>query len=186
MAVSCLCEGSLLFHKMPLSFRLKVVKKHLAAPAWFTKQAIVGHVELNVSTTVEEVQIRADRVHLRVENSSGSRWIETDHVIAATGYKVDLQRLSFLSSRLQTAIRSVEHAPVLSHFIRIQREGAVFRGSGRGSQLWAFAAIRLRSRVYRQPPGASSVQVGFPTSGPTRDTRIGTATRRNSLSRSSG
>ena len=113
---SLLCvKGPLLFHKMPLAFRLKVVRKHLGpAPGWFIKDAVVGHVELNLNSTLEEVQIQHDRVRLRVANPSGSRWIETDHVIAATGYKVDLQRLSFLSGGLQADIRSVEQAPVLS------------------------------------------------------------------------
>jgi thioredoxin reductase len=128
---SFLCvKGPLLFHKMPLAFRLKVVKKHLGpAPGWFIKDAVVGHVEINVNSTVEELQIHQDRVRLRVVNSGESRWIETDHVIAATGYKVDLQRLSFLSSGLQADIRSVEQAPVLSTSFESNVKGLYFVGA---------------------------------------------------------
>ena len=128
---SLLCvKGPLLFHRMPLAFRLKVVRKHLGpAPGWFIKDAVVGHVELNVNTTLEEIQIQPDRVRLRVADPSGSRWIETDHVIAATGYKVDLQRLSFLSSGLQTEIRSAEHAPVLSTSFESSVKGLYFVGA---------------------------------------------------------
>jgi thioredoxin reductase len=128
---SFLCvKGPLLFHKMPLAFRLKVVKKHLGpAPGWFIKDAVVGHVEINVKSTVEEVQVQPDHVRLRVTKSGESRWIETDHVIAATGYKVDLQRLSFLSSGLQADIRSVEQAPVLSTSFESSVKGLYFVGA---------------------------------------------------------
>jgi thioredoxin reductase len=128
---SYLCvKGPLLFHKMPLAFRLKVVKKHLGpAPGWFIKDAVVGHVEINVNSTLEEVQIQQDRVRLRVADPSGSRWIETDHVIAATGYKVDLQRLSFLSSGLQADIRLAGQAPVLSTSFESSVKGLYFVGA---------------------------------------------------------
>jgi len=128
---SLLCvKGPLLFHRMPLAFRLKVVQKHLGpAPGWFIKEAVVGHVELNVSTNLEEVQIQQDRVRLRVTNPNGSRWIETDHVIAATGYRVDLRQLEFLSSGLQAGIRSVEQAPVLSTSFESSVKGLYFVGA---------------------------------------------------------
>jgi cation diffusion facilitator CzcD-associated flavoprotein CzcO len=77
---SFLCvKGPLLFHKMPLAFRMKVVQKHLGpAPGWFIKDAVVGKVELNVNSHVEEVQVQPDRVRLRVSSPDGARWIETD------------------------------------------------------------------------------------------------------------
>lgn len=128
---SLLCvKGPLLFHKMPLGFRLEVVRKHLGpAPGWFIKDAVVGHVELNVNTVVQEVQVQDGRVRLRVTDPNGSRWIETDHVIAATGYRVDLQRLSFLSSGLQGEIRSTEQAPVLSTWFESSVKGLYFVGA---------------------------------------------------------
>ncbi len=92
-------KAPLVFHGMPEKFRLEVVRRHLGpAPAWFTKEAVVGRVELNVDTALQEVAIDKQRVRLRVAKSSGeSRWIETDHVIAGTGYRVDLERLKFLN-----------------------------------------------------------------------------------------
>jgi hypothetical protein len=43
--------------------------------------------------------------------------VVVDHVISATGYKVDLRRLGFLGQDLLHQIRSVENTPVLSpHF----------------------------------------------------------------------
>jgi hypothetical protein len=116
---------------MPEAFRLEVVRRHLGpAPAWFTKEAVVGHVELNVGSSLKEVLIQHGRVHLHVANLSGqSRWIETDHVIAGTGYQVDLKRLSFLSSGLQAGIRSANQAPALSTSFESSVEGLYFVGA---------------------------------------------------------
>jgi cation diffusion facilitator CzcD-associated flavoprotein CzcO len=124
-------KGPLLFHRMPEAFRLEVVRRHLGpAPAWFTKEAVVGHVELNVGSSLKEVLIQHGRVHLHVANLSGqSRWIETDHVIAGTGYQVDLKRLSFLSSGLQAGIRSANQAPALSTSFESSVEGLYFVGA---------------------------------------------------------
>jgi hypothetical protein len=123
-------KAPLVFHKMPLAFRLKVVQKHLGpAPAWFTKHAVVDLVELNLSTTIEEVQVQSDRVRLRVTGPQGSRWIETEHVIAGTGYEVDLKRLSFLSGDLLAAIRTVKQAPLLSTSFESSVKGLYFVGA---------------------------------------------------------
>jgi len=124
------CEAPLLFHKMPVAFRLKVVKKHLGpAPGWFIKDAVVGKIEMNVSTTIEDVKVEGDRVRVRIADPNGKRWIETDHLVAATGYKVDLKRLSFLSSGLQAEIDTVDQAPVLSTKFESSVKGLYFVGA---------------------------------------------------------
>jgi thioredoxin reductase len=174
---SFLCvKGPLLFHKMPLAFRLKVVKKHLGpAPGWFIKDAVVGHVEINVNSTVEEIQIQPDRVRLRVANSGESRWIETDHVIAATGYKVDLRRLSFLSSGLQAEIRSAEQAPVLSTSFESSVKGLYFVGAAAAPSFGpllrfaygaGFTARRLSRHFSRSAARLSVPDSKVPAPGP--------------------
>ena len=174
-------KGPLLFHRMPLAFRLKVVRKHLGpAPGWFIRDAVVGHVELNVNTTLEEIEIQPDRVRLRVVDPSGSRWIETDHVIAATGYKVDLQRLSFLSSGLQTQIRSAGHAPVLSTSFESSVKGLYFVGAAAAPSFGpllrfaygaGFTARRLsrhlsRSAAHLAIPGSKAPEPQFSQAAP--------------------
>jgi hypothetical protein len=97
------------------------------------------------------------------------RDILTEHIICATGYKVDLTRLGFLSSEIRSQLKSVAGAPVLSsrfessvpslYFVGIAASntfGPVMRfafGAG-------FAAQRLTqtmARVVDQSP--ASVQV---------------------------
>jgi hypothetical protein len=49
-------------------------------------------------------------------------------VIAATGYKVDLRRLAFLSAELLSQIRLVEYSPVLSSDFQASVPGLYFVG----------------------------------------------------------
>jgi hypothetical protein len=54
--------------------------------------------------------------------------IQADHVIAATGYKVDLDRLTFLSSEIRSNLKAVEHTPVLSANYESSMPGLYFVG----------------------------------------------------------
>jgi hypothetical protein len=40
--------------------------------------------------------------------------VTTDHVIAATGYRIDVQRYDFMSNALRTALATVQQTPILS------------------------------------------------------------------------
>jgi hypothetical protein len=51
-----------------------------------------------------------------------------DHVIAATGYKVDLERLTFLSSEIRSQLKSVANTPVLSSNYESSLPGLYFVG----------------------------------------------------------
>ena len=165
---SLLCvKAPLLFHRMPAGFRHTVVRKHLGpAPAWFTRQAIVGAVELRVSSTIETVEIQPDGLRLEVKDASGSQWIQTDHLIAATGYRVDLRRLAFLGDALRSGIRSVAHTPVLSTSFESSIQGLYFVGAAAAPSFGpllrfaygaGFTARRLSRQLLRsvrapQPP----------------------------------
>ncbi len=129
---SLLCtEAPLVFHKMPEKFRLKVTRKHLGpAPGWFVKNQLVGRVPFQLGLRLDRAKIEAGRVHLQlVDRDGATRTLATDHVIAATGYKVDLGRLTFLSSALQAGIRSVEDSPVLSSNFESSIPGLYFVGA---------------------------------------------------------
>jgi hypothetical protein len=52
----------------------------------------------------------------------------TEHVIAATGYKVDLGRLGFLGDELRSQIRSVKATPILSSDFQSSVAGLYFLG----------------------------------------------------------
>ena len=121
----------LLFRQMPLKFRLDKVKSILGpAPCWFIKEEIIGKVQLLVDVSISEAKVQEGRVCLQLTDSAGTRKsVTVDHVIAATGYKVKLQRLAFMDAQLQSDIRSVEDTPVLSSNFQSTVPGLYFVGA---------------------------------------------------------
>lgn len=127
-----LCANApLLFRQMPERFRLEKVKRVLGpAPGWFIKEQVLGKVSIKVGRTITMAAIQNSQVSLRLMDSTGTReTLCADHVIAATGYAVDLRRLSFMDAALCGQIRSVEHAPVLSSNFESSVPGLYFVGA---------------------------------------------------------
>jgi cation diffusion facilitator CzcD-associated flavoprotein CzcO len=114
---SRLCtDAPLLFHALPLELRLRAVRNHLGpAPGWFVRERVVGRVPMHLGVQLREVKLRGDRIHLTcARKGDGESTLIVDHVIAATGYRVALQRLRFLDERLLHDLRSVADTPVLN------------------------------------------------------------------------
>jgi thioredoxin reductase len=119
------------FHLMPERFRLGFVGRTLGpAPGWFIKQEVVGKVPFHLGVNVTAAKVRDSGVHLELTNRAGERRpLKADHMIAATGYRVDLRRLTFLTSDLRSAIDDVEHTPILSSSFESSVPGLYFVGT---------------------------------------------------------
>jgi thioredoxin reductase len=119
-----------LFRKLPEQYRLNSVKTILGpAPGWFVKQQVVGKVPFNLGVNITEAKVQNGRVSLQLTDDAGAqRTLTVDHVVAATGYRVDLKRLAFLDSGVQASLRSVEHTPVLSSHFESSVPGLYFVG----------------------------------------------------------
>lgn len=118
------------FHYLPESLRLELVKRSLGpSGGYFIRDMVVGKVPLLLGYTTEWAKIQGNNVHLHLRAQDGSvKEVVTDHVIAATGYKVDLERLSFLSSELRSQIHKVGGTPVLSRGFESSVPGLYFAG----------------------------------------------------------
>jgi len=127
-----LCANApLVFRKMPQDFRFEKVRTVLGpAPCWFIKEQVVGKIPLNVDVRITEAKVFNGRVNLQLADSRGTQsTLVADHVIAATGYRVDLRRLAFMDSDLQSAILSAEQTPVLSSNFESTVPGLYFVGT---------------------------------------------------------
>ena len=114
---SRLCtDAPLLFHSMPSRLRTRAVQRHLGpAPGWFAKNRFVGRVTNHLGTRMKQAAVRGSSVSLTFTQQDGvDTELEFDHVIAATGYKVSLQRLSFLHTTLRKQMVTAEDVPVLN------------------------------------------------------------------------
>jgi len=129
---SLMCtEAPLLFRLMPEQFRLKVVRKHLGpAPGWFVREQVEGRVPFHLGWNLGQAKAVGGRVELRVSNAAGeTRTFTADHLIAGTGYRVDLTRLAFLNPAVLAQIRSVEGTPELSSNFESSIPGLYFVGA---------------------------------------------------------
>ena len=120
-----------LFRQMPKKFRLDRVKRLLGpGPGWFIAEEVIGKVPLHVGSTITAATVQNDGVSLQFTDRAGTeRTLHAEHIIAATGYKVDLRRLTFLDADDLAHIRSVEQTPVLSSNFESSLPGLYFVGA---------------------------------------------------------
>jgi cation diffusion facilitator CzcD-associated flavoprotein CzcO len=123
-------KAPLAFRQLPERFRVDTVRRMLSpAPGWFIKQDVVGKVPFNLGVEIARAETQNGRARLEISDTAGARrTLVADHVIAATGYKVDLQRLTFMDRRLLAGIRSVEQSPLLSSNFETSVPGLYFVG----------------------------------------------------------
>ncbi|MGA9883704.1 MAG: NAD(P)-binding domain-containing protein [Candidatus Acidiferrales bacterium] len=119
-----------LFRYFPERLRLHIVRTHLGpSGGWFARDKVMGHIPLLLGYTVERADALGRGVKLELRGADGAtQLIETGHVIAATGYKVDVGRLRFLSSDVRSDLRIVDRAPVLTSKFESSVPGLYFIG----------------------------------------------------------
>jgi thioredoxin reductase len=118
------------FRYLPENLRVELVKRTLGpSGGYFIRDLVVGKLPLHLGCTIERAEIQGNSVHLHLHVQDGSaKEIVTDHVIAATGYKVNPERLRFLSEELRSAIRTAGGAPILSPAFESSVPGLYFSG----------------------------------------------------------
>jgi Pyridine nucleotide-disulphide oxidoreductase len=119
-----------LFYYLPEKRRLELVRRVLGpCGGWSIKEKVVGKVPAHLGQSVLGAEVRDDKVRLRLRGKDGSETeIVADHVIAATGYRVSMERLSFLSPAIRSNLRVVEGTPVLSSSFESSIGGLYFVG----------------------------------------------------------
>jgi cation diffusion facilitator CzcD-associated flavoprotein CzcO len=122
-------DAPMLFRYLPQQIRLRTIKTYLGpAGAWFVKDQVLGHVPLLLAHTPAYAEVRGGRVYMQCQGDGMQSELVTDHVIAATGYRVDIGRLDFLSDKIRASVLSIENAPVLSRNFESSVRGLYFVG----------------------------------------------------------
>jgi cation diffusion facilitator CzcD-associated flavoprotein CzcO len=118
------------FHRLPEGLRLEIVRRTLGpSGGWFVKDTVMNHVPLLLGHTPQRAEVRDGKVHLHLSAQDGTqREIHADHVISATGYKVDIDRLTFLSSEIRSTLKTVVRTPVVSATFEASMPGLYFVG----------------------------------------------------------
>ena len=106
-----------LFYRLPAAARWRIVRRSLEpAAGWPMKERFAGRIPALLGHEIEKAEFLQNRVRLTLAGQPGRKEHFADHVIAATGYEVDMRRLTFLSRDVISGMRMIGHAPVLSSY----------------------------------------------------------------------
>jgi cation diffusion facilitator CzcD-associated flavoprotein CzcO len=117
------------FAALPAKQRREHVRRAFGpAGAWWLRGRIDGLVDVRLGHSIESAEAGGSGVRLALLTKGGGRSVvEADHVIAATGYRVSLDRLGFLDG-LRHEIRTEYGSPVLSRRFESSVAGLYFTG----------------------------------------------------------
>jgi thioredoxin reductase len=158
------------FRLLPLSLRQGIISRHLGpAAVWFIREKLENKVSMRAGFTIKAAEVRGDRVHVRFNHRDGSTLdVEVDHVIAGTGYHVDLKRLPYLGEALREQIRLEGTAPALSGHFESSVPGLYFVGLSSALTFGpltrfavgaGFTARRISAHLRRRSPRRSAEEL---------------------------
>ncbi len=156
---SLMCtDMPLVFHAMPSTFRVKVVKHHLGpAPCWFTRESVMGLLPMHLGANIENAEVANGKVRLDLSlMGKPNKTLLVDHVIAGTGYRASVSSFKFLDSSLLSRLSTVEEAPALNSRFESTIPGLYFVGAAAANSFGPmlrfafgskFAAERVAGRL---------------------------------------
>jgi hypothetical protein len=116
------------YRHLPDRLRLLGVQKVLGPfGAWWLKDRFDG-IDLRLLTRVTGSRPEAGGVRLELDQQGTHSHLTVDHVIAATGYRIDLPALGLLSDELLASIATLEGSPRLSGGFESTVPGLFFSG----------------------------------------------------------
>lgn len=123
-------DAPLLFHWLPPELRLLILRTHLGpAGGWFAKDKVVGRVPLLLGHSPHRAEIREGYVRLMLKSvDAAEREVIAEHIIAATGYKVNINKMSYLSEAIKRELKTIEGTPILSGNFESSVPGMYFAG----------------------------------------------------------
>jgi thioredoxin reductase len=119
----------LIFHHLPKPVQNRLVKGFLGpAGGWFLRGRF-DQVPLLAGYQIKGAEALTNRAILLLRSGNGdARRIETEHVIAATGYRADVRRLPFLSAGITSQLKLFNNVPELSSHFESSVPGLFFVG----------------------------------------------------------
>jgi thioredoxin reductase len=135
--VNNLCEGwhcafwnsPFAFRRLPESMRISKARTVLGPNgSWWLKDRVAGVIDVHTGHQVRGVAAEGSGVRLSLDGPQLSA-VDVDHVIAGTGYRVDLGRLPFLPEALRARVATVNGHPVVSRAGESSVPGLYFVGA---------------------------------------------------------
>ena len=150
------------FAVLPEHLRVEKARTFLGpSGAWWLRERLEGRVPLRTGYHVVDARPAGDRILLAIEGERREE-VTYDHVVAGTGFRLDLDRLEFISSELRARLRLAGGVPALSRSFESSVRGLFFVGSPAAPSLGPsmrfiagthFTARRLSKRLKVDRPG---------------------------------
>ena len=118
-------------HRFPGAWRTRFVKSHLPPEgAWWLRPRVDGRVPVHSETIVASAREIGGRAGLRLRGANGGseRDLVVDHIVAGTGYDINVDRLEFIEPGLRSEILRTERAPALNATFECSAPGLRFIG----------------------------------------------------------
>ena len=97
--------------------------------AWWLRERVEGTVPMLLEHQLIDAKRVGERVQLHLRHSGGVSIESADHVIAGTGFRLDLTRLDYISPSLRADLKLFGGAPVLNHHLESNVPGLFFTGA---------------------------------------------------------
>ncbi|MFJ9864220.1 FAD-dependent oxidoreductase [Streptomyces sp. NPDC101165] len=131
LAAVCKAPGGV--RQLPSSARLLLFRRALGpSGGWWLRDRVEGVVPVRTSCRVTRAEAAGCTAHLELSEPHGrGATLTVDHVLAATGYRLDLDVISFLSPAVRGAVACVpgSKAPHLTGTFESSVPGLYFTGS---------------------------------------------------------
>jgi len=150
------------FRHLRPQLRLRLVATVLGpSGAWWLRERVEGCVTIHVGHRLERAAANGEHVELTFATPTGERRVATfEHVMAATGYRVDVDALDFLDGALRRRIaRTDRNWPALGRSFESSVPGLYFTGLAAAATFGplmrfvcgtGFAARRVSAAVARR------------------------------------
>jgi thioredoxin reductase len=135
--VNKLCEGwRCTFYNTPSAFRLLPRETQVAKArgflgpggAWWLRERVEGVIDTRTGCRVQKADPSGSGIRLFLDGQREAV-LNVDHVIAGTGFRVDLTRLAFLPTDLRAQITTFKGYPVVSRVGQSSVPGLYFAGA---------------------------------------------------------
>jgi FAD-dependent urate hydroxylase len=114
-----------LFQRLPQARKDRSIANYRASASDWLRDRILGKVTLHEKQIVEKIRETDNGAVLELSDNTS---LQADHVLLATGYHVDINRLSMLSPALLSKIQTHQNVPLLNPWFECSVPGLYFAG----------------------------------------------------------
>jgi cation diffusion facilitator CzcD-associated flavoprotein CzcO len=114
-----------LFYRFPQGWKDSYIAAYHSGATDWLRQRVIGKVTLREGRTVAKLDVAGGRVEAIL--SDGGK-LRADHIMLATGYRVELNRLTMIHPSLRAQINTDRAIPTLSHWFESSVPGLYFVG----------------------------------------------------------